>query len=169
MKKLLLLSVISITITFGLFSQEVKIGIINPQEIIEKSQRGMEIQHELESMREEKSAQLRSLSEQIEQKEKVLLGSPNMNPTERQEREMELQDLRAQLQRRTEDYQSEFSILSSARLLAFEKEVGPLINQFGKEMGYTLILDITNYGAVYFDQSIDITTEIIRLLDEQTR
>jgi outer membrane protein len=153
----------------SIYAQEVKIGIVNAQEIMQNSFQGKEIERELLSVQEEKKAEMKSLENQIKALEKVLLGSPNMDHAERQQRETELQDLRIHLKRKYEDAQNEISKLSMQRLSELEKEIMPLIDQIGKEMGFTLILDVTQSGIVYFDQSIDITQQVVLILDERTR
>ena len=169
MKKLLLATIISFSITMSMYAQEVKIGTVNAQEIMQNSKRGKEIERELLSVQEEKKAEMKSLENQIKELEKVLMGSPNMDKVIRQQRETELQDLRIHLKRKYEDAQNEISKLSMQRLNEFEEEIMPLIDQIGKEMGFTLILDVTQSGIVYFDQSIDITQQVVLILDERTR
>ena len=41
----------------------------------------------------------------------------------------------------------------------------PVINQVGKEHGFTLIFNKFESGLIYADEAIDITTSIIQRLD----
>jgi Skp family chaperone for outer membrane proteins len=49
--------------------------------------------------------------------------------------------------------------------LAVNNEIMPIIHQIGKTKGFTLILDLNNSGVLYFDNSIDITVEVIKEAD----
>jgi Skp family chaperone for outer membrane proteins len=44
-------------------------------------------------------------------------------------------------------------------------KVMPVINQFGKEMGYTAVFRKFESGLIYADDSIDVTALIIQRLD----
>ncbi len=46
-----------------------------------------------------------------------------------------------------------------------ESAVFPIINQVGKEGGYTLIFNKFQSGLVYADETIDITDQVIQRLD----
>jgi hypothetical protein len=41
----------------------------------------------------------------------------------------------------------------------------PVINQVGKELGYTLIFRKFESGLIYADEAVDITASIIQRLD----
>jgi len=49
--------------------------------------------------------------------------------------------------------------------LAVNNEFIPIVHQIGKSKGFTLILDLNNSGVLYFDNSIDITAEVIKEAD----
>ena len=49
--------------------------------------------------------------------------------------------------------------------LAVNDDIIPIIHQIGKSKGFTLILDLNNSGVLYFDNSIDITAEVIKEAD----
>ena len=46
-----------------------------------------------------------------------------------------------------------------------DKRVMPVINQAGKDLGYTLIFRKFESGLIYADEAIDITASIIQRLD----
>ncbi|MGD2086805.1 MAG: OmpH family outer membrane protein [Candidatus Aminicenantes bacterium] len=49
--------------------------------------------------------------------------------------------------------------------LAANDDIMPIIHQIGKAKGFTLILDLNSSGVLYFDNSIDITSEVIKEAD----
>ena len=48
---------------------------------------------------------------------------------------------------------------------AVDQQVMPVINQVGKELGYTLIFRKFESGLIYADEAIDITKSVIQRLD----
>ena len=46
-----------------------------------------------------------------------------------------------------------------------DQQVMPVINQVGKELGYTLIFRKFESGLIYADEAIDITDSVIKRLD----
>lgn len=170
MKTKLLLFVLAFAFTSSIFSQEVKIGIINGQKIVENSQRGKEVQRELESQQKESQAEIGAMQDQIKNKQKYLNDNvARLSETEQLELKAELEDFKVQYARKVDDFQKEMQILSNQMMSELQDEIMPLIQQMGREMGFTLILDITNSGIAYYDQGIDITQEIVRMLDERSR
>ena len=143
---------------------EVKIGLINSSEIVEKSRKGIEIQQRLETLQSQKQGQLEAMQEKVKGLEKELM-SPGLGEPERQAKATELEAQRKNLKRTYEDAQMEFQRMSQRELLALEKEIMPLIQSYGASHGFTVIYDAARSGIVYFDSAIDITKEVIRALD----
>jgi len=163
MKKIFVLVMTVLVISSFAFSQ-VKIGVVNAQEILAKTKKGVEIQKKLEQLQKKKQQEAQALQDEIKKLEKDVL-SPALNDETREKKGLELQTKRKDLKRYIEDAQNEFNRESQKELMELEKAVMPLIEQIGKSKGFTIILDITRPGIVYFDQTIDITAEVIKAFD----
>lgn len=163
MRKILILLVVVLVMGAFAFSQ-VKIGIVDAQEILQKTKKGTEIQKRLEKLQEDKQVQLQTLQDEVKKLEKDVL-SPALNDETREKKNLELQNKRKDLKRFYEDAQNEMQRASQKELVELEKEIMPLIEEIGKSKGFTIIFDITRPGIVYFDQSIDITGEVINAVD----
>jgi outer membrane protein len=163
MKKTLFVMLTLVIMSVYAYS-EIKIGVINAQEVFEKTKRGSKIQKELEAMNDKKAEELKALNESIKKLEKDLL-SPALNSTAREQKSVELQTKRTDLQRRYEDAQRDLQRESQKKLLELEKELMPLITNLGKSKGFTIIFDRARSGIVYFEQSVDITNEVIAAID----
>ena len=50
-------------------------------------------------------------------------------------------------------------------LAQIDQRVMPVINQVGKDLGYTLIFRKFESGLIYADEAIDITSVVIQRLD----
>ena len=163
MKKTLILVLAILALSAYAYS-EVKIGVINSQEIVMKTKRGKQIQAKLENLQKSKSSQLKTLNDQIKQLEKELL-SPALNAATREKKSLDLQTKRTNFKRNYEDAQRDVQRESQKELLNLEKELIPLIEGVGKSKGYTLIFDRARSGIIFAGPSIDITAEIISAVD----
>jgi outer membrane protein len=152
-----------LTLSIFVFS-EVKIGVINAQEIMEKTKKGNQVQKKLENLQNAKRQTLQAKQQQLEKLEKEL-NSPALNADTRARKTRQIQDKRIELQRMVEDARKEMQQESQKELFALQKEIIPLIQEIGKSKGFTLILDMAGTGIAYFDQSIDITAEVIKAVD----
>jgi len=163
MKKSMILIFTILTLSIFVFS-EVKIGVINAQEIMEKTKKGNQVQKKLENLQTAKRKQLQTKQQELEKLEKEL-NSPALNADTRAKKTRQIQDKRIELQRMVEDAQNEMRQESQKELFELQKEIMPLIQEIGRAKGFTLILDMTSSGIAYFDQSVDITAEVIKAVD----
>jgi outer membrane protein len=163
MRKTLVL-VVTILVMSAFAISQVKIGVVNAQEILVKTKKGIEIQKRLEQLQDKKQQELQGMQEEIKKLEKEV-SSPALNEDTREKKTNDLQSKRKDLKRFMEDAQNEMQQATQKELVELEKAVMPLIDQIGKSKGFTIIFDITRPGIVYFDQAIDITAEVISAFD----
>ena len=163
MKKSFILIFTLLTLSLFVFS-EVKIGVINAQEIIEKTQKGKKVQAKLENLQKQKQQQLENLQKEIVQLQKDL-ESPALNRDTREKKTRELEDKRIDYNRFIQDTQKEMQAKSQQELLTLQKEIMPLIQQIGKAKGFSIIFDMTSSGIAYFDETIDVTDEVVKAVD----
>jgi outer membrane protein len=163
MKKSFILIFTLLTLSLFVFS-EVKIGVINAQEIIEKTQKGKKVQVKLENLQKQKQQQLEGMQKTIVQLQKEL-ESPALNRDTREKKTRELEDKRIDYNRFIQDTQKEMQAKSQQELMNLQKEIMPLIQQIGKAKGFTIIFDMTSSGIAYFDETIDVTEEVVKAVD----
>lgn len=168
MKKTLILMLAVMLLGVFAYTQQVKIGIVNAQEVLMKTKLGAKVQKKLEALQKKKQQELMTKQNEIKKLEKDVL-SPALNNDTRQKKSEELAAKRTQLKRFYEDAQREVQRESAKELAALEKQIMPLINKIGKQKGYTAIFDRDRSGLVYYDKAADITKEIITALDAQTK
>lgn len=163
MKKSLILLITLLTLSVFAFS-EVKIGVINAQEVIQKTKKGNAIQNKLEGLQKKKQQEIEGLKQSIEKLQKEL-ASPALNQDTREKKTREMEDLRIRFNRVLQDAQKELQQKSQEEMMKLYKEIMPLIRELGKAQGFTLILDWGSAGIAYFDETIDITAEVIKVVD----
>ncbi len=163
MKKTLILLITICTLSIPAYSQ-VRIGVLNSQEIASKSKKGMQIQQKLENKQKAKQNKLKSIQENIERLKKEVL-SPGLKIETREKKSLELQSKQTEFKRFVEDAQREIQSESQIELSAFEKELIPLINNYAKAKGFTIVYDLTSSGIVYFEKKKKKTEDIIKQID----
>jgi outer membrane protein len=163
MKKSYLLIFTLLTFGLSMFSQ-VKIGVVNSQEILRKSKKGSQTLQKLEGLKKAREQKIQTLQEEFKRLEKEL-RSPALNVGTREKKVREAEDKRINLKRFVEDAQKEMYANSQKEFSVLQDELMPIIQQVGKSKGFTLILDIANPGIVYFDNTIDITADVIKATD----
>jgi outer membrane protein len=80
----------------------------------------------------------------------------------------QLEDKMIALQRFNDDATRELTKKRNEVLDQIEQSVFPVINQIGKEGGYTLIFNKFNSGLVYADETVDITARVIERYNQTT-
>ncbi len=163
MKKSFMLIITIFTLSLFGFS-EVKIGVVNGQDILLKTNRGKVSQKKLENLGKSKRQQIEAMQNDMK-KLQTELASPALNDETRRKKNRELEDQKISYNRIVQDAQKDFQAQQQKEMMAVYKEIMPLIKQVGKSKGFTLILDLSSTGVAYFDETIDITTEVIKAID----
>ena len=139
-----------------------KIGVIDLQEIIGKSNVGkrssVEIKSQgkkMEQILKKKEAEIEELRKTVDQK--ALVMSNKAREAKEQDLHVKINDLKS-LQRRYEDILRDLNISLSKQIT---KDVFEIVEGIGKRAGYSLIIDRRAGGVVYAPNAIDITDKTI--------
>jgi outer membrane protein len=146
---------------------EVKIGVINAQEILSKTNIGKEVQKKLENLQNSRRKKVETLQNEIKNLQKDLT-SPALNTEAREKKTRELEDKRLEYNRLLQDIQKELKNESQKEMMELYKKIMPIIKEVGVAQKFTLILDMTSSGIAYFDEAIDITNEVIKAVNAKT-
>ena len=164
MQKKTLFSIVSLLILNLFAFSQAKIGVVNSDKIMQESKRGKQALAKLDNMNKSKQDKIQSLQNEIVTLRKEL-GSPALNDNTRQNKSQQLEDKQITLQRLVNDTKTEMQREMQNELLAVNNDIMPIIQQIGKSKGFTLILDLNGSGVLYFDNSIDITADVIKEAD----
>jgi outer membrane protein len=147
-------------ITYGAEVQ--KIGTIDLQKIIDKSNAGkrssVEIKSQgkkMEQILKKKGAEIEGLRTNLDQK--ALVMSDEARETKEQDLRVKINDLKS-LQRRYQDVLRDLNISLSKQIT---EDVFEVVERIGKRGGYSLIIDRRAGGVVYAPNAIDITDKVI--------
>lgn len=160
------LAVVGLSVPAALAQQvasPTKIGVIDVRRLVSDSNAGQQALQELEALRDSKSAELQTLSEELEGLQtQITEGRLSLSQERLNELNRELEDKSTAYRRKVQDAEQEMQQAQVRRLGAIEQEVIPLIQQIGAEQQFAVILSITDGGVVYAPDQVNITNQVVQ-------
>lgn len=104
--------------------------------------------------------ELRSLEEEYEKQRFVL------SPEALQDRRLDIVKKRRDLERDLREAEDELQIRQVQLLQPIQKRIAEIVNEVGKDKGYTMIVDKNAQGLLYFEEKLDITDQVIAELNK---
>jgi outer membrane protein len=143
-----------------------KIGYIDVQRVLARSQAGVAAREQLEKERatiqkdmDTRRQELEKLRDEMEKKGAL------MTPDARREKQEAFERKRRDAARAADDYQKELEKKEGQLLQKVLQEVSGVIEKVGKEKNYYMIVEKRNAGVLYAATDADLTDEIIRAYD----
>jgi outer membrane protein len=143
-----------------------KVGVINSQEVLEKSAEGKRGIARLQEKDKSNQATVDKLDSEINALQ-TRLNTGRLTLTEEQLYNMnaDLNKKQTDRKRIAEDATRDFQDLQVKLFNKVQSELIPIIDGLGKEKGIEVIFDLAKSGAVYFNPAIDVTAEVIKRYD----
>ena len=146
----------------GYTEQSLNVAVIDPIRALETSNEGQKTMAQLQ-------AKQKSINDELNGIDQDMLDIENRLRTQRltltqesqQQLAMDLDRLRTKRKRVEEDSLRDYKQLEIKLISKFKADVLPIIESVAKEKGFTLVLDLSMTGVAYFDQTIDITQEVV--------
>jgi outer membrane protein len=143
-----------------------KIGVIDFQKILEKSNAGKYAQTEINKRGKIMEAELKKKGEQIEENKKrlereALVMSKEMREEKEREIRININDFKTLQQK----YMREFKEFEGRIIQQIQQEVVKLVREMGRKEGYMLIVEKRSGEVVYTPQTVDITDKLIKNYD----
>jgi outer membrane protein len=145
-----------------------RIAYIDVQRVLARSAAGVAAREQLEREKaamqkdmDTKRKELESLREEIEKKGALLTAEA------RREKQDQFERKRRDAARLADDYQKELEKKESALLQKVLQDISGVIDKFGKERNYYLIVEKRGAGVIYASPEADLTDEVIRAYDQQ--
>ncbi len=163
MRKILLAMVICVfVITSYSYAEKIKIGVVDLQYVLENCDAGKAaIQKlkaefkELKQKLDKKKQAIDKLRQQIEKQRLMLTQEAQLD------KELEYKQKVQDFKTLYATYQQKMQIKEKQLREPIVKELQKVLQLYGKEHNFTLIMDKRNSGVVYNDKKIDITKEVI--------
>lgn len=147
-------------------AQEIKVAIIDTQQILLNSETGKAALADLEQLRETKEAEGQTKQEEAQAlRDQLTQGRLSLAEDKIAELEEQLQEKLVELRRFQEDANNELNSQREKVLAGVDRQVMPIIAAIGEEQGYSLIFRKFESGLVFASDEVDITQEVIARLD----
>lgn len=168
MKTRLVLAVVAALLCFAPAARaDTKLGIVDVQRVIDESNRGKAARDLLQKRFEQEKADLEQKGKAIELfKEDLEKQALVLTPEKRAEKQDELERRIKDFTRLKKDKQEEFNKKQMQVLREVMGAVMEVIQGYGKEQGFTAILDGTQGPVLFVGDGVDITAEIVERFNQ---
>ena len=153
-------------ISLGYSQQPMKVGVVNSQDVLLRSQEGKRVTSQIEAKNKTLQEDLARIDEKIRELEtKLNTQSLTLSQEAMTNLMSDLDKSRTERTRFVEDSRREMSDLQARLFNKLQSELRPIIEQLGKEKNLDLIFDVGNSGIIYFNPAVDLTAEVIQKYD----
>jgi len=157
---------IIILFSMGYAQQTTKVGVVNAQEVLEKSTEGKRVIAQLEDKNMKNQNDIAKLDDEIRNLQ-TKLNTQRLTLTQEAMMNLNSDIERKQTKRKrfAEDSVREMNELSARLFQKVQNELIPIIQQVGKDMNLDVIFDLSQSGTLYFNPTINLTEEVIKRYD----
>jgi outer membrane protein len=146
-----------------------RIAVIDTEKILLSSQGGKKALVELKQLQKQKESELRAKAQELKELQtKITQGRLTLAPDKLADLSKQCEEKQSALRRLQDDSTRELNKKRDTMLAQIDKSIMPVINQAGKDFGYTLIFRKFESGLIFADEAVDITNLIIKRFDAAT-
>lgn len=147
----------------GVMASDAKVGYVNLQKVGNESSQAVRAMKKLRAEFEKREQDIKQLDTSIKAlMEKLEKEGVTMSASERRSRERELADAGRELQTKKRDFREDWSLRQNEELMLLNESVAKVIRKIAEAEKYDLIVQ----DAVYASQAIDITSRVIKAMNE---
>jgi outer membrane protein len=147
-------------------ARPIKIGVIDPERIVQESARGKQAIERLNKERDQRLAEGNRMRQEIADLQKRMNdGRLSLGQDKLKQLNDEVEEKTIAIQRYGENAQREMQKLEQELMDPIEQQILRVINQVGAEQGYTLIFKKFQSGLVYADEAVDLSPVVIQRFD----
>ena len=147
-------------------TQNIRIGVINVERLVQESALGKEAFARVKRLNDVKKEEGEKLSKELRDMEQKLADQGSaMADDKREALQKSYQEKAISFKRFQDDANRELEASQKKELGELERRVFPVINQVGKEKGYTLIFNKFQSGLVYADDAVDVTDDVLKVFN----
>ena len=151
----------------GLVRADLKIGVFDFQRVSEETARGQELRASLEKFGDKKKGEITTKENELKTLEDQYKAQAfSLSPDKRSQMEKDLQKKQLDLQSSRDNAQREMQIEVNEAQAKFNEQLLKVINDLGKERGYTLIF--AKEQVAFSGDAADMTSEVIERFNQQS-
>lgn len=143
-----------------------KVGIINSQEVLEKSVEGKKAIAQIQAADKKYTDQITAIDDSIKQLQNRLTAQRMTLTAEAAAGiQADIQKKQTDRQRAIEDASQAMQQLQATVMTKIQADLMPIVEQLRTDMNVDMIFDLTKSGAVYFNPALDLTAELVKRYD----
>jgi outer membrane protein len=143
-----------------------KIAVIDTEKILLSSSAGKKAVADLKKLQEQREKELGGRAQELKDLQtKINDGRLSLAQDKLADLSKQYEEKEIALRRAQDDATRELTKKRDEMLAQIDDRVMPVINQVGKELGYTLIFRKFESGLIYADEAVDITAVVIQRID----
>jgi outer membrane protein len=143
-----------------------RIAVIDTEKIMLSSNAGKKAVADLKKLQEQREKELVAKAQELKDLQaKINDGRLSLAQDKLADLSKQYEEKEIALRRAQDDATRELTKKRDEMLAAIDEKVMPVINQVGKELGYTMIFRKFESGLIYADDGIDITNAVIQRID----
>jgi outer membrane protein len=147
-------------------SAALRIGVINVERLVQESALGKEAFGRVKKLNDQKKEEGEKLSKELRDMEQKLADQGSALAEDKREAlQKSYQEKAIAFKRFQDDANRDLEAAQKKELGELERRVFPIINQVGKERGFTMIFNKFQSGLVYADDAIDVTDEVLKVFN----
>jgi outer membrane protein len=140
-----------------------KLGMVNSQEILDKSVEGQRVLAQLQAADKKYTESITRVDDQIKQLQNRLSAQRlTLTPEAAAGIQADIQKAQTQRQRMAEDASRAMQELQARSLDQLQSDIMPIIEQLRKDKGLDIIFDLGKSGAAYVNPALDLTAEVLK-------
>jgi len=144
-----------------------KVGVFDANRVSEETNEGKRIAARLSSFGEKKKAELAAKDKEIaDLRSQLESQNLSLSPEKQQQMQKDIQKKGMELQQAQEAARNEFQIEVSEAQNKFQEQLIRVLNQFGRDEGFSLIIERSTGGVAFAAEAIDVTTAIVDKFNE---
>lgn len=168
--KIALLAGLAVLLTWSTGAQDepLKIGVVDVDAVLEATEAGRSTREELSRKQREAQAEVQPLMERYETlKEEVQSKRFVLSEDALFEKQVELAELQNKIETKLKELEGQLKIDQGRMLAPLENRLRSIIQDIGKEQGFTLILRRDAPGLMYRREALDITDLVVERFNKK--
>ena len=167
---LMLTSLMCLASVLPAWSEEPKIGVIEPQKILEETKEGKKIKASLEDYVKTRQRLIESEEADLKKLQGDLAQATGLSQAAQEEKEEAFRKRAVAYQRHVQELENEIQSKKREVLGEFSKKIEQVVNEIAEKEKFGLVLDKGENGpgtlVLYSHPSINLTDRVIKALDK---
>ena len=171
MKRLIVLSTVLLALVFvpAAMAAELKVGYVDLQKALNMSSSGKAAKEKMKAKFKDYDADVQKKQDELKKlKDDLEKQAMLLSAEARAAKERDYQQKVKDYQRMTKDIQEELQQADQDYTRKILEEIFKVVQNVGKQDGYTLILEKTESSILFANDSIDLTDRVIQTYDKQS-